>query len=131
MENSIKSESGAVLPRGYIFGLAVFVLVAVAGLYYVKWSPYYGRAFVAAAKHSIGDSIVSGKAATPPPPSLQAAWGYTVAYTLAVWKAMILGMLLGAGVQALVPREWIARLLGRMNFGSVAVAGVASIFSMM
>lgn len=131
MENSIKSEASAVLPRGYIFGLAAFVLLTVAGLYYVKWSPYYSKAFVAAAKHSIGDSIVSGKAAAPPPASLQAAWGYTVAYTLAVWKAMILGMLLGAGVQALVPREWIARLLGRMNFGSVAVAGVASIFSMM
>ena len=131
MENSNSVQESAVLHRGYVLGIAVFILIAVAGLYYVKWSPYYSRAFVAASKHSIGDSIVSGKASTPPPPSLQAAWGYTVAYTLAVWKAMILGMLLGAGVQALVPREWIARALGKMNLGSIAVAGVASIFSMM
>jgi uncharacterized membrane protein YraQ (UPF0718 family) len=131
MENSNGVQSRAAAHRGYVLGLAVLTLVAVVGLYYVKWNPYYYKAFVAASKHSIGDSIVSGKAASPPPPSLQAAWGYTVSYTLAVWKAMILGLLLGSAVQALVPREWIARLLGRMSFGSVAVAGLASIFSMM
>lgn len=131
MDISRSVQESVLLRRGYVLGIAVFVLIAVAGLYYVKWSPYYGKVFVAASKHSIGDSIVSGKTAAPPAPSLQAAWGYTVDYTLAVWKAMILGMLLGAGVQALVPREWIARVLGRMNFGSVAVAGLASIFSMM
>ena len=129
MENTSMSES-RVVARGYLLGMAAFALVAIGGLYYVKWGPYYSRAFVAAAKHSIGESILS-RAAVPPPPSVQAAWDYTVAYTLAIWKAMILGLLLGSGVQALVPREWIARLLGRMSFGSVAVAGVASIFSMM
>jgi len=130
MDNTGRVESRAVSRRAYLLGLAVFVLIAAGGLYYVKWSPYYAKAFVAATKHSIGDSILS-REATPPAPSLQAAWNYTVAYTLAIWKAMILGLLLGSAVQALVPREWIARLLGRMSFGSVAVAGVASIFSMM
>lgn len=123
------SES-RVVARGYLLGMTVFVLVAIVGLYYVKWGPYYGKAFVVAAKHSIGESILS-RAAVPPSPSLQAAWDYSVAYTLAIWKALVLGLLLGSGVQALVPREWIARLLGRKSFGSVAVAGVASIFSMM
>jgi uncharacterized protein len=123
-------ESRAVSRRAYLLGLAVFILIAGGGLYYVKWSPYYAKAFVAAATHSIGESILS-RGAAPPAPSFQAAWNYTVAYTLAIWKAMILGLLLGSAVQALVPREWIARLLGKMSFGSVAVAGVASIFSMM
>jgi len=130
MENTSRSESLVVAHRGHLLGMAVFVLVAIGGLYYVKWGPYYSRAFVAAAKHSIGESILS-RAAIPPSPSVQAAWDYTVAYTLAIWKAMILGLLLGSGVQALVPREWIARLLGKVGFRSVAVAGVASIFSMM
>ncbi len=123
-------ESRVVAYRGHLLGMAVFALVAIGGLYYVKWAPYYAKAFIAAAKHSIGDSILS-REAVPPPPSLQAAWDYMVAYTLAIWKALILGLLLGSGVQALVPRQWIARLLGRAGFGSVAVAGVASIFSMM
>jgi len=130
MNRTSEIESRVASRRSYLLGLAVFILVAAVGLYYVKWSPYYAKAFVAAARHSIGDSILS-QAAAPPAPSLQAAWNYTVAYTLAIWKAMILGLLLGSAVQALVPREWIARLLGRMSFGSVAIAGVASIFSMM
>ena len=130
MENTSRSESRVVAHHGYLLGMAVFGLIAIAGLYYVKWGPYYSKALIAAAKHSIGESILS-RAAVPPPPSLQAAWDYAVAYTLAIWKAMILGLLLGSGVQALVPREWIARLLGRAGFGSVAVAGVASVFSMM
>jgi len=130
MANTNGVENRLVSRRASVLGLAVFVLIAGGGLYYVKWSPYYSKAFVAAAKHSIGESILSHGAASPAP-SLQAAWSYTGAYTLAIWKAMILGLLLGSAVQALVPREWVARLLGRMTFGSVAVAGVASIFSMM
>ncbi len=130
MENTSRSETRVVAYHGYLLGMAVFGLVAIGGLYYVKWAPYYSKALVAAAKHSIGESILS-RAAVQPAPSVQAAWGYTVAYTLAIWKAMILGLLLGSGVQALVPREWIARLLGRVSFSSVAMAGVASVFSMM
>ncbi len=130
MNTTSRSESAAVAKQGYLLGTAVFALIAIGGLYYVKWNPYYSKALVAAAKHSIGESILS-RAAVPPAPSLQAAWDYTVAYTLAIWKAMILGLLLGSGVQALLPREWIARLLGKAGFRSVAVAGVASVFSMM
>jgi uncharacterized membrane protein YraQ (UPF0718 family) len=130
MKTTSRAESRVAAYQNYLLGTAVFGLVAIVGLYYVKWSPYYSKALVAAAKHSIGDSILS-RAAVPPAPSLQAAWDYTVAYTLAIWKAMILGLLLGSGVQALLPREWISRLLGRAGFGSVALAGTASIFSMM
>ena len=33
--------------------------------------------------------------------------------------------------RALLPRRWLVRILGRMNFGSVAIAGAASTASMM
>ena len=39
----------------------LFFAIAVAGLFYVKWQPYWGRAFVAASHHSIGQSILMGK----------------------------------------------------------------------
>lgn len=29
----------------------LFLLVVAVGLYYVKWQPYYGKAFVAADSH--------------------------------------------------------------------------------
>ncbi len=60
--------------------VTVFVLLAVAGLLYVKWLPYYNRAFTAAAKHAIGNSILMGKDAHPPTPSLDAAVSYALAY---------------------------------------------------
>ncbi len=111
--------------------MGALLLIAVVGLYYVKWSPYYHRAFVAAAQHSIGASIVSGKVAAAPAPSWQAAWGYAWAYGKAIWQAMILGLVLGAGVQAVVPRDWLARVFGRLNFRGVALAGLAAVPSMM
>src|SRR4029453_4380932 len=97
---------------------ATFVVIAVAGLLYVKWLPYYDKAFVAAAQHSIGHFILMGDAAHPPTPSLDAALGYAIAYSKAIWKAMVLGLLLGAGVQALLPSGLVARLLGKSQFGS-------------
>lgn len=112
-------------------GLLVLGLLFIGGLYYVKWGPYYHRSFVAASQHSIGTSIVSGKLATPPPPSIEAALGYASAYGKSIWQAMVLGLLLGAGVQALVPRDWLVRLLGSMKFSRVALAGLISTSGMM
>jgi uncharacterized protein len=108
-----------------------FLLIAVAGLFYVKWFPYYNKAFIAADHHSIGQSILTGGAATPPAPSLQAALDYAWAYGKAIWQAMVLGLLLGAGVQALLPAHWVARVLGRTGFGSVAAGGLLSLPGMM
>jgi uncharacterized membrane protein YraQ (UPF0718 family) len=44
---------------------------------------------------------------------------------------MVLGLLLGSGVQALLPGKWVARLLGGTGFGSVAAGGILSIPGMM
>ncbi|MFZ5753411.1 MAG: permease [Bacillota bacterium] len=109
----------------------LFLLVAVVGLYYVKWNPYYHKAFVAAIKNSIGDSIISGKSMSGPQPSWAAAWGYTVSYFNAIWKAMFLGLLLGSLVQVLLPVQWIKKTLGGTGFGSTAVAGAAALPGMM
>ena len=131
MSDGMSASYSGSADRRYLVGATVLTGIAVAGLYYVKWNPYFHRAFVAAAQHSIGASIVSGKAAAAPPPSLAAALGYGWAYGKAIWQAMVLGLVLGAGVQVLLPRDWLARLLGRMNFSGVAVAGLAAVPSMM
>ena len=51
---------------------ALFFLVVIVGLWYVKWQPYYGKAFTAAETHSIGKSILAQADANP----LMAAWDY-------------------------------------------------------
>src|ERR1700677_2461849 len=108
-----------------------FVAIAVGGLFYVKWFPYYNRAFVAAATHSIGQSILTGGAADPPRPSLSAALDYAWVYGRAIWQAMTLGLLLGSAIQALLPSDWVARALGKTGFGSVAAGGLLAIPGMM
>jgi hypothetical protein len=108
-----------------------FLSLAVVGLFYVKWYPYYSRAFVAAADHSIGQSILMGASADPPVPSLSAALDYAWAYGKAIWQAMVLGLLLGSAIQALLPVNWVAKVLGKTGFGSVAAGGMLAIPGMM
>ena len=117
-------------PRSAL-GITVFALIAIIGLYYVKWSPYYDRAFVAADSHAIGSSILTGGAASAPAPSWSAALSYAIAYGKAIWKAMVLGLLLGSAVQALLPRRWITRLLGSAAPGSMVAGGLLSLPGMM
>jgi uncharacterized protein len=112
-------------------GGTTFLFIAVVGLFYVKWFPYYNRAFVAAANHSIGSSILMGTAASPPAPSWDTAVSYALAYGKAIWQAMVLGLLLGSAVQALLPVEWVAKLLGKSGFSSVAKGGLLAIPGMM
>ncbi|MGV7246882.1 permease, partial [Caballeronia sp. M23-90] len=112
-------------------GWIVFLLIAVVGLFYVKWFPYYNRAFVAASQHSIGKSILMGTAASAPEPSWKAAIDYAFAYGKAIWQAMVLGLLLGSAVQALIPPQWVARALGKSGFGSVVNGGLMSLPGMM
>jgi uncharacterized membrane protein YraQ (UPF0718 family) len=112
-------------------GIAILLVIAIGGLFYVKWLPYYHKAFVASASHSIGRSILMGAAAQAPPPSLKAAFDYSLAYGKAIWQAMVLGLLLGAALQEFAPLAWVARTLGRSSWGSVATGGLLAIPGMM
>ena len=91
---------------------ALFFLVVIVGLWFVKWQPYYGKAFTAAETHSIGKSILAQADANP----FKAAWDYAAVYFLAVWKAAVLGVLLGSLIQVLIPRDWLLRTLGQSRF---------------
>ncbi len=114
-----------------VWSITLFLLMAVIGLFYVKWSPYYSRAFTAAETHSIGRSILTAGNQTPPAPSLRAALDYAMTYGAAIWKALVLGLLLGSALDVLVPRQWVVRLLGGTGMGSVVTGGLLAVPSMM
>ncbi|MBV9581375.1 MAG: permease [Chloroflexi bacterium] len=114
-----------------MLGVGLLLLIAVVGLFIVKWQPYYLRAFTAANTHSIGASIVTGTAAAPPEASLQAAWDYGRAYFLAIWQAMVLGLLLAATIESSVPRDLLVRWLGAGTARSSVLGGVFSLPGMM
>jgi uncharacterized membrane protein YraQ (UPF0718 family) len=106
---------------------ALFLLIAVAGLYYVKWAPYYLKSFVAADKHSIGGSILSDNPDAP----IAAALTYAKVYFLAIWKAAVLGVILGSLVQVLIPRDWLLRLFGHAGIASTVRGGLFALPGMM
>lgn len=113
------------------WGTLLFVAIAVIGLFIVKWSPYWHKAHVAATAHSIGTSIVSGKGVQPEAAGLHAAWTYSLAYFKSVWEAVVLALLLGASVQAFLPRAWLVKALGRPTHGATAIATATSVATMM
>lgn len=115
----------------YVRGFGILLVIAIVGLYIVKWNPYFHRAFSAAANRSIGASIVSGKAVAAPAPSFQAAIDYGLAYFKAIWQALALGLLLAATLETLVPRDWIARVLGKTGFSTSALGGLIALPGMM
>lgn len=106
---------------------ALFFLVVIVGLWFVKWQPYYGKAFTAAETHSIGKSILANADSSP----LQAAWDYAMVYFLAVWKAAVLGVLLGSLIQVLIPRDWLLRTLGQPRFRGTLFGTLFSLPGMM
>lgn len=110
---------------------ATFALVAIIGFAYVKWIPYYAKAFVAYSQHSIGDSIIFGKASAAPEASVSAALDYAIAYGKSIWKAMLLGLLLGSGIKVLLPSHWVSAMLGRLGFRSVMLGGLFALPCMM
>jgi len=108
----------------------IFLLVAVIGLAYVKWVPYVDKSITAITTQSIGDSIL-GDPADAGSFSWESTWSYTVTYFLAVWKAAVLGIVLGSLVQVLLPADWLMRTLGKTSFGSTAIGGLTSLPGMM
>ncbi len=112
-------------------GLVILTLVAIIGFAYVKWVPYYAKALLAQSQHAIGDSILSGKSASAPPASWNAALDYAMAYGKAIWQALVLGLVLGSGIKVLVPNQWVNAMLGRMGLKSVALGGIFALPCMM
>lgn len=118
--------SSTVVPREW-WKPVLFFLVVIVGLWFVKWQPYYGKAFTAAETHSIGKSILANADSSP----LRAAWDYAMVYFLAVWKAAVLGVLLGSLIQVLIPRDWLLRTLGQPRFRGTLFGTLFSLPGMM
>lgn len=116
-----------------VVGTAVLLALLVLGLLWAKWLPYGEKAHGLSLTHAWSGSAIfdsSGKPGTAP--SWSGAWRFTVAYGEAVWKAALVGLLVGAAVDALLPKAWLLGLLDRRSsLGRSAAGGVASLPSLM
>ena len=115
----------------YIRGFGILLIIAVVGLYIVKWNPYVHKALKAAAAHNLGASIITGKAAAPPAVSFATGMAYAKTYFTSIWQALALGLLLAATIETLVPRDWLLRVLGRPAFRSSLFGGLFALPGMM
>lgn len=70
-----------------------------------------------------GSSIFS--AAGPPgaAPSWHGAWTFTVTYGLAIWPALLAALLIGAGVEVLLPRAAVVTAFQRRDGRRASLAG--------
>ncbi|MCW2700609.1 MAG: hypothetical protein JWQ45_2144 [Blastococcus sp.] len=101
-----------------LVGLAVIV-AAVGLLTWAKYQPYLVSVPAVLGVHDLGPSILG----EPGPVSLASGWDFTVAYLRAVWKALLVGLVLAAAVQVLLPAGWLRRALGRSGGVAGGVRG--------
>ncbi|MGI3784788.1 MAG: permease [Janthinobacterium lividum] len=111
-------------------GLAILVVVAATGLSWAKWLPYAQRAGAVAASGSWkGSSLLTTGAGENP---FARAWDFTLAYGSAVWKALLVALVVATVLDVLVPRQWLVRALGRRTpLGGSLAGGAASLPAMM
>lgn len=131
-ESSLDQNEAARRRTSAVVGLFLFLVVLLAMLAWAKWLPYAHKIPATAASRSLGVSILTGKLAAPPPPSLQAAISYTIAYLGAIWPALVAGLLIAAALETFLPPALLFRLLAGRAWGSAAIRGGAcSLPSMM
>lgn len=116
-----------------VVGTVVVLMLLVFGLLWAKWIPYGRQARGLSMTHAwSGASIFSSAGAPGAAPTWRGAWEFTVAYGQSVWKAALVGLLVGAAVDSLLPKAWLLGLLDRRSsFGRSAAGGVAALPSLM
>ncbi|MGH3493448.1 MAG: permease [Sciscionella sp.] len=128
-------EIAATVPAGRaaVLGTLVFLVIAVAGVTWAKWWPYAHKLVTVAARHTLGPSILTGHAATPPAPSWHAALDYGITYFNSIWVALVAALLIAAAVEAFLPRRWLLGVLakGPRRLGGTFAGGLLSMPTMM
>ena len=102
-------------------GSVLVVLILVVGLTWAKWLPYADKAQSMLGTHQWDGSSVLDAGGTAP--SLSGTWAFVTTYTDAVWRALLVSLLVAAGLDALLSRRWLLRVLGRGGRWRQASAG--------
>ena len=107
--------------------LVVFLII---GLSWSKWMPYWDKAWTMS-QTSVWDGSPLFESAGDTF-SLAGAWDFTLVYFIAVWKALLVALVVAAAIDALVPRDWLLRVMNRRTHASQSLVGAAmSLPSMM
>jgi len=133
-DHAYAPSTGSPLPQRTlavtVVGALLLTTVLVVGLSWAKWLPYAAKVdLLGATGEWDGASLLDTAGGSP---SLAAAWHFAVGYTAAVWKALVVSLLVAAAIDAFVSRRWLVRLLSRGGRWRQAGTGAAlSLPSMM
>lgn len=112
--------------------VAAFALIVIGGEMWAKWWPYgHKLASVAGSRVYPGRSVLASAGPPGGAPSFAHAWSFTVAYGRSVWPALAAALLIGAGVQSLVPRSAFTRIFARRGARGSLYGTLASLPSLM
>ncbi|HEY9565072.1 MAG TPA: permease [Nocardioides sp.] len=104
--------------------MGVLAVLFVVGLAWAKWLPYVDKSLALSDSGAWDGSAIFLSSGDPgATPSLAGAWQFTSDYFLAVWKAALVALLIAAGIDALVPRAWLLRLMDRPGRLSQSLTG--------
>ena len=126
---SLAGETSLTPDRLSVRGVAAvsilaFAVIAVAGETYAKWWPYAHKVSDAVATHTVkGSSIFAASGAPGTAPSWHGAWSFTVTYGLDIWPGLLAAVLIGAGVEVLLPRSAVLSTFQRRGGWRASFAG--------
>jgi uncharacterized protein len=120
-----------VRPAAAVGGTAAVLLVAVVGLTWAKWWPYTQRTRgLLDTREWPGSDLL--RVGANGGSAWERGWQFTLAYAGAVWKALLVALVVAALLEALVPRRWLVRTLSGTTASRSALAGgLLSLPSMM
>lgn len=114
-------------------GLFVLAVVFVLGLSWAKWIPYGQKASSLSITHAWSGGTMFADSGHPGAlPSFAGARHFAWVYFQDVWKGFLVALVVAAAFDALVPRDWLLRVLNRPSrFGQAMAGGVAGLPSLM
>jgi uncharacterized protein len=101
----------------------VFAVVLAAGLTWAKWWPYGHKLAALIGTHTWSGSSALLSGATGQVWSWSGGWRFTVAYGQSVWMALVVGLLVAAGVEVLLPRARVVAALSHRRGWAATAAG--------
>ncbi|SPT59136.1 permease [Actinomadura madurae] len=117
----------------YLAAALLLLVISVSGLLWAKWWPYSLKLDTLLDDRSWpGASPLDSAGHSGSGPSLRGGWDFAVGYGEAVWKALVVALVVAAAVDALVPRRPLAAALARRRgLGGSLLGGFASMPCMM
>lgn len=120
------------LQHRVLLGVAVFGFVLVVGLLWAKWWPYGHKLATLLGTHVWSGSSPLLAGAGGPVWSWAGGWRFTVAYGQSVWMALVVALVVAAGVEVLLPRARVVAMLnGHRRWAAGAVGAGMSVPCMM